>query len=66
MRPIAFDPNLDAVNGPALYIEQTAVDDLLGSEREIGIGLIGVGVEVNPTGSIARCDSDSTYFVVCR
>ena len=47
------DRDRDARDGPALHVEQSPVDHLLRPERDVGGGLIVVGVELDPAGAVA-------------
>ena len=48
-----LDRDLDALDRPAFHVEQPPLDHLLGPERDVGIGLVGVGVELDPAGAVA-------------
>ena len=48
------DRDLDVPGGPALQVDQPAVDHLLGPERDVGGGLLGVGIELGPADAVAR------------
>ena len=60
------DRQLDIAGGLALQVEQPPVDHLLGPKRDLGGGLIGVGVELDPADAITRRQGDRAEFVVTR
>ena len=61
------DRQLHIAGGLALQVEQPPVDHLLGPKRDVGGGLVGVGVErVDPAGAITRRQGDRAEFVMTR
>ena len=56
--PMLSTETVDALGGPALQVEQPPLDHLLGPERDVGGGLVGVGVELDPAGAVARRERD--------
>ena len=50
--------------GRPLKVEQPPLDHLLGPERDVGGGLIGVGVELDPADAVARRDGDGADLVM--
>ena len=65
-RPMRFDRDPDAPDGPAVDIEKTPLDHLFGSKRDVGGGLIGVGVQIDPADAVAGRDGDGDGFLMCR
>ena len=49
-RPIVWTMTVDALDRPAIHVEQATLDDLLGSECDVNVGPVGVGVELDPAG----------------
>ena len=60
------DRERDVRDGLALQVEQPPVDHLLGPERDVGGGLVGVGVELDPAGTIAGRQGDGAERLVTR
>ena len=60
------DRDPDIRDGPALHVEQPPVDHLLGPERDLGGGLIVVGVELDPADAIAGRHRDGAKILVAR
>ena len=50
------DVDHDALDGPALHIEQASLDHLLGLKPDVAGGLLGVEIELAPADSIPRRD----------
>ena len=63
-RPIVWTTDRDALGRTAIHVEQAPLDHLLGSERDVNVGLVGVGVELDPAGTIARRKSDGAGLVM--
>ncbi len=61
-----FDRDRDTLHGPALEIEQAPLDHLFGSECDVGGGLIGVEVEIDPAGTIAGRDGNGAGLLMDR
>ena len=53
-RPMAWTDDRDAPDRPAVQVEQAPLDHLLGPECDVGDRPVGVGVELDPAGAIAR------------
>ena len=60
------DRDRDIRGGPALQVEEAALDHLLGSERDIGVGLVGVGVELDPADPISGGQGDGADTLIPR
>ena len=60
------DRDRDIRDGPALHVEQPPVDHLLRPERDLGGGLIVVGVELDPADAIAGRHGDGAEILVSR
>ena len=73
-RPVHEDPRDDAAHGldrhldipdrPAVHVEQPPLDHLLGSERDVGGRLVGVGIELDPAGAVAGRHRDGAEPVM--
>ena len=61
-RRMAVTDNFTSAGGLALQVEQPPLDHLLGPKRDVGGGLLGVGVELDPAGAIARRQGDGAEF----
>ena len=60
----AFDRHPDALDGPAMQVEQPPLNYLFGSERDVGGRLIGIEVDVDPADPVAGRDRSGAAFVM--
>ena len=68
MKDVADGPDrdLDAAHGLARDVEEPALDHPLGLEPDLGVGPIGVGIEVDPADAIAGSHRDGGELVITR
>ena len=57
-RPIVWTLTVTPWAGRPIHVEQAPLDYLLGSECDVNVGPVGIGVELDPAGTIARRNSD--------
>ena len=63
-RPMVWTVTSTPGTGRPIHVEQATLDHLLGPECDVGDGLVGVGVELGPTGTIARRQSDGADMMM--
>ena len=59
-----LDTDCDALGRTSIYVEQASPDHLLGSECDVNVGPVGIGVELDPAGTIAWRKGDSARMVM--